>query len=291
MGVKELIRDGYLCALISKAGAHKADTESLGRRGGEFIASEAEAMMDDDVLVKAACREIANYTRDRKSCLIFATGVAHAQHIRDILEQHHQTKCGFVCGETPVAERDATLQAFKAGKLRYLVNVNVLTTGFDAPNIDCVALLRPTLSPGLYYQMVGRGFRLHPGKANCLILDYGNNVIRHGPVDQIEVKPVNRTGKGGEAPAKECEECAALVAAGYAICPECGHTFPEPEGNKHDATASTAGILSGQCEDAIWDVERVRYSVHTKKGGEQTAPKTRQVEFSNVTSAYAAKVI
>ena len=66
--------------------------------------------------------------------------------------------------------------------MKYLVNVNVLTTGFDAPNIDCVALLRPTNSPGLYYQMVGRGFRLCEGKTDCLVLDFGGNVLRHGPV-------------------------------------------------------------------------------------------------------------
>ena len=78
----------------------------------------------------------------------------------------------------------------------------MLTTGFDAPHIDCVVLLRPTMSPGLYYQMVGRGFRLHPGNQNCLVLDFGGNVLRHGPVDGIKVKASGVSGNG-QAPAKE----------------------------------------------------------------------------------------
>ena len=126
----------------------------------------------------------------------------------------------------------------------------MLTTGFDAPNIDCVAILRPTMSPGLFYQMVGRGFRLHPGKKNCLVLDFGGNVLRHGPVDQMHVRETAGGGKGGDAPAKECPECQSLIAAGYARCPDCGYEFPKPERANHDAQASTESVLSGEVSDA-----------------------------------------
>jgi hypothetical protein len=123
--------------------------------------------------------------------------------------------------------------------LKYLCNVNVLTTGFDAPNVDCVAMLRPTMSPGLFYQMVGRGFRLCEGKSDCLVLDFGGNVMRHGPVDDLRV---TEPGAGnGEAPAKECPECCALIHAAYAVCPECGHEFPPPQRQRHDADAPTFG--------------------------------------------------
>ena len=161
VGVRELIVQGYLCPLKTKAGRRKVDTSGLHVRGGEFIAGEVEALMDEDSLVRSACREIVEHTRDRHSVLIFAAGVQHALHVQRILgEMGHE--CGFVCGETLPFDRAETLKRFKDGDLKYLVNVNVLTTGFDAPNIDCVALLRPTMSPGLYYQMVGRGFRLRP---------------------------------------------------------------------------------------------------------------------------------
>ena len=276
VGVRELIVGGYLCPLISKAGKVKADTTSLHVRGGEFVADELESLMDSDALVRSACAEIVEHTASRNACLIFASGVKHGQHIVEVLEEYGLA-CGFVCGDTPAAERDATLSRFKSGQLKYLCNVNVLTTGFDAPHIDCVALLRPTMSPGLYYQMVGRGFRLHPSKEDCLVLDFGGNVLRHGPVDQIKVTTAERGD--GQAPAKECPECQAVIAAGFAKCPQCGYEFPPPERQKHEAKASEAGILSGQVTTTKYAVQDVFYSVHTKRGASDDAPKTLRVEY------------
>jgi DNA repair protein RadD len=156
-------------------------------------------------------------------------------------------------------------------------NVNVLTTGFDAPNIDCVVLLRPTLSPGLYYQMVGRGFRLYPGKGDFLVLDFGGNVLRHGPVDQIRVRePGNR---GGPAPVKECPECHAMIATGYARCPFCGFEFPPPERRRHEPQAGTTGLLSAEVKTTPFAVQDVFYTVYTKRGGAESAPKSMRVDY------------
>jgi len=277
VGVRELIRDGFLCPLVSKAGKAKADTTALHVRGGEFVADEVETLMDQETLVRSACAEIVEHTASRNACLLFAAGVKHGQHVVEMLRREHGIECGFVCGETPSAERDATLRRFKAGELQYLCNVNVLTTGFDAPHIDCVALVRPTMSPGLYYQMVGRGFRLHPSKENCLVLDFGGNVLRHGPVDEIKVTTLDRGN--GQAPAKECPECQAVIAAGFARCPQCGYEFPPPERTKHDAKASEAGVLSGQVTTTKYRVQDVIYSVHTKRGASDDDPKTLRVDY------------
>ncbi len=277
VGVRELIVGGYLCPLITKAGINKADFARLHVRGGEFVADEMEALMDDDRLVEAACGETVGYTRDRRGVLIFASGVKHGEHIVRVLAERHGVECGFVTGETPTRERDAILGRFRRGELKYLCNVNVLTTGFDAPHIDCVALVRPTLSPGLYYQMVGRGFRLHPDKQDCLVLDFGGNVLRHGPVDDIKVTTVDHGD--GPAPAKECPECQAVIAAGFATCPQCGYEFPTPERRKHDAKASEAGILKGQVTTTQYRVDDVYYSVHTKRGASEDAPKTMRVDY------------
>ncbi len=277
VGVRELIRDGFLCPLITKAGKAKADTNDLHVRAGEFMADEVEDLMDQDGLVQSACAEIVEHTSCRQACLIFASGVKHGRHIVEVLSRQHGIECGFVSGETPIPERDATLGRFRRGELKYLCNMNVLTTGFDAPHIDCVALVRPTMSPGLYYQMVGRGFRLHPAKQNCLVLDFGGNVLRHGPVDQIQV--VTRDRGNGEAPAKECPECQAVIAAGYAVCPQCGFEFPPPERQKHEAKASEAGILSGQVTDVEYDVYDITFSVHTKRDAPPDAPKTMRVDY------------
>jgi DNA repair protein RadD len=178
VGVRELVRDGYLCPPVAKAGRTPVDTNGLAVRGGEFVADEAERLMDHEALVRAACAEVVEHTRDRNACLIFAAGVKHGEHVVRVLAERHGVDCGFVTRATRPNHRDDLLERFRQGRLKYLCNVNVLTTGFDAPIVDCVALLRPTLSPGLYYQMVGRGFRLHPGKANFLVLDFGGNVLR-----------------------------------------------------------------------------------------------------------------
>jgi len=277
VGVRELIRDGFLCPLISKAGRAKADMSSLHIRGGEFISDEVESLMDQETLVSSAASEIMEYTVERKACLIFASGVQHGQHIVEVLSEEHGVECGFVCGETSIPERDATLARFKAGELKYLCNVNVLTTGFDAPHIDCVALVRPTMSPGLYYQMVGRGFRLHPSKENCLVLDFGGNVLRHGPVDEIKVTTMDRGD--GKAPAKECPSCQAVIAAGFATCPQCGYVFPPPDRQQHDPKASEAGILSGQVTTTKFQVEDIHYSIHIKRGASDDAPRTLRVDY------------
>ena len=278
VGVRELIAQGYLCPLKTKAGRRKADTSGLHIRAGEFIAGEVEALMDDDALVHSACREIVEQTRDRNSVLIFAASVQHAQHVQRVLaDMGHE--CGFVCGESSGIFRDDILRRFKDGELKYLVNVNVLTTGFDAPNIDCVALLRPTNSPGLYYQMLGRGFRLHPAKTNCLVLDFGGNILRHGPVDALQIKDKSDRKGNNEAPAKECPNCQALIHASYTLCPDCDHEFPPPERDKHDGSASTAGVLSGEVTETDYEVSSVYYSIHTKRGAPPDHPKTLRVDY------------
>ncbi len=279
VGVRELIVQDYLCPLKTKAGRRKADFEGLrtsGGRGGEFIAGEVEALMDDDALVGSACYEIIEHTKDRHSVLIFAAGVKHAQHVQRVLGGLGH-ECGFVCGDTLPFDRAETLDRFKSGDLKYLVNVNVLATGFDAPGIDCVALLRPTNSPGLYYQMVGRGFRLHPSKTDCLVLDFGGNILRHGPVDALQIK--DRSSGGGEAPAKECPKCQAVIHAAYSVCPECGFEFPPPQREQHDRQASTAGILTGEVTETEYEVQDTYYSAHVKRDAPEGHPRTLRVDY------------
>lgn len=288
IGVRELICDGFLSKLTSKAGIARADTSKLKLRAGEFVASEVEEVMDDIRLVEAACAEIVEMTKDRQSVLIFASGIRHGQHVCDILRDKHGVECGFVTGSTPDEQRDEILARFRGETsyglfdrppLKFLCNVNVLTTGFDAPNVDCVVLLRPTMSPGLFYQMVGRGFRLCPGKPNCLILDFGNNTLRHGPVDQLRSREDGKSDGETEPPAKECPHCHSLLAVAYRICPDCGYEFPKPDKPKHNQRAANGGVLSGEVIDQEWEVRDILYSVHTKKGADEHAPKTMRVEY------------
>ena len=297
VGIKELISQGYLSPLLSKAGRCKVDTRELHVRAGEFVADEVERLMDDGGLVEAACAEIVEYAKNRNACLIFAAGVQHGHHVVQTFQGKHGVECGFITGTTPAAERDEILARFRGAPddslfhrppLKFVVNVQVLTVGVDVPRIDTIAILRPTMSPGLLVQMVGRGFRLHPGKSECLVLDFGGNIERHGPIDQIKTPGLKSPG-GGEAPAKECPECHSVIAAGYATCPDCGYQFPPPERQSHEAKASAAGILSGQVTIATYKVEDVTYTVHTKRGAAEDAPKTMRVEYRLALNAYKSE--
>lgn len=290
IGVKEMIAQGYLSPLISRAGRVEAKLTDLHVRGGEFLNAEITAAMDKEEITNAACNEIVQLTKERKSVLIFATSVEHCEHIAERLRALGQV-VEIVTGDTPAAERAELLDRFKGKSvpadllgnmkppLKFLVNVNVLTTGFDAPNVDCVVLLRPTASAGLYVQAVGRGFRLSPqtGKTDCLVLDYGENVLRHGPVDCVTVK--DKTSGKGKAPAKKCPECLALIHAGYGKCPECGYEFPPPETTNLQHKASNAGILSGQAVVTEYSVGSVSYSVHHKRGADESVPCTMRIDY------------
>lgn len=125
--------------------------------------------------------------------------------------------------------------------------------------------------------IVGRGLRLAPGKQNCLVLDFGGNVLRHGPVDAIQIEP--RDTGDGQAPLKECPICQAMILAGYATCPHCGYTFPPPDRKKHEAEATQAGILTGQSDVNRYEVLDIFYRVHKKKDGGPDAPKTMRVDY------------
>ncbi|TON41958.1 ATP-dependent helicase [Vibrio parahaemolyticus] len=136
---------------------------------------EAEMDMVIDKAKRATpqiVEQIIQYARERKGVMIFAATVRHAQEIHGLLPEG---ETAIVIGDTPTPERDAIIQAFKNREIKYLVNVSVLTTGFDAPHVDLIAILRPTESVSLYQQIVGRGLRLSEGKNECLVLDYAGN--------------------------------------------------------------------------------------------------------------------
>ncbi|WP_434528524.1 DEAD/DEAH box helicase [Vibrio sp. K4] len=136
---------------------------------------EAEMDMVIDKAKRATpqiVEQIIQYARERKGVMVFAATVRHAQEIHGLLPEG---ETAIVIGDTPTPERDAIIQSFKNREIKYLVNVSVLTTGFDAPHVDLIAILRPTESVSLYQQIVGRGLRLSEGKSECLVLDYAGN--------------------------------------------------------------------------------------------------------------------
>jgi DNA repair protein RadD len=222
-----LIEQGYLATLRSKVTTAKLSVDGVHKRGGEYIESELQAAVNTDPLNAAVVQEVIKLAGVRKSWLFFCAGIDHARNVAVMLNALG-VPADVVTGDTPKKERAKIIADFKAGRLKALTNANVLTTGFDYPDIDLIAMLRPTLSPGLYVQMAGRGLRLKSHTDHCLVLDFAGVVARHGPI--VAVEPPKKGGTGeGDAPIKVCDHCGEINHAAVKNCSNCGEAFPEPE--------------------------------------------------------------
>ena len=285
--IVRLIDAGYLSPLIPKEMAAQIDVSGVGTRNGEFIPGELQEAADKAELTERALNEVFHHGADRKSWLFFCTGVAHADHVAEALRDRG-VGAAVVTGSTPSAERDDILRAYKAGELRAVTNCDVLTVGFDAPQTDLLVMLRPTQSPGLYVQIMGRGMRIAPRKQNCLVLDFAGNVMRHGPINAVEVKERRGTGR---APVKKCPACSTLVHTAVRVCPDCGYEWPEVEMIRHEASASTLEIIARTKPDKPRRVEVAAMipRTHTKPG----SPVMLRVDFTTVSNSgvYTAWVL
>ncbi|MGB1201873.1 MAG: DEAD/DEAH box helicase family protein, partial [Cognaticolwellia aestuarii] len=140
---------------------------------GRFNQDDLNTLLKENTrATQSICRNILTLSETRKGVMVFAATVRHAQEVLSYFPQQHSA---LITGDTPAQKRDEIIHSFKSKRLKYLINVSVLTTGFDAPHVDFIAILRPTESVSLYQQIVGRGLRLSEGKLDCLVIDYAGN--------------------------------------------------------------------------------------------------------------------
>lgn len=261
-----MVRKGWISPLIPKQTTTHLETGSVRIQGGEYVQSELQLAVDKEAVTYAALREAINAAHDREHWLIFGTGIQHCEHIAGAL-QDLGIAAATVHSELDNSERDKRVRDFKDGRLRALVNNNVLTTGFDFPAIDCIVMLRPTASPVLWVQMLGRGTRPAYGKNNCLVLDFAGNTRRLGPINDPVIPRKRGKGPPGIAPVRLCEHCGCYshAAARYCENPECGQEFPRTV--KIQAEASSEQLIAGfAAEIANHQVDHVVYRVHKKEG-------------------------
>lgn len=304
-GIKEGIEDGWLSPLTSKPGDVEIDVSGVTKRGGEFIPGALEAAADHDEIVQAAARNLSAYAASRRSWLVFCSGVKHAHHVRDAIRATGHT-CEVVFGDMDKGERSRVIADFKAGRIRAISNADLLTKGFDAPNVDLVAMLRPTLSTGLFVQIIGRGTRpvYPPGfnpnaatreervaaiaagpKPNCLVLDFAGNCRRHGPVDLIEVGPTRGKKKSetgvtvDTVMGKNCPDCKEIEAINARVCRVCGYEWPFTAEPQHAAVADDVPILSSEMGTALTVAEHPVASWSCRAWEKEGAPDTVRVTY------------
>lgn len=264
--ITALLAGGYVCPLRSKVGHTLPDVSEVKRNGrGDYIEGALSAAVDKAEIVTGAVSEMMRIIREehRKSIVVFCVDVEHCKHVSDELRKYG-IAAPYVTAKTASAERDRLVEGFKAKRFPILLNVNVYTEGFNAKAVDCVALLRPTLSKALYVQMVGRGLRLHPDKTDCLVLDFAGCIREHGPIDQIDAGTVRIIA---------CAGCGDTFSRAIGQCPHCGWAIPpqvcerldaedeERERRLHGTKASKAPIIS---EPEWLEVDDVVIHLHRK---------------------------
>lgn len=209
--VPELTAGGFLSPVIigDNDGALSYDTSELVvNSGGAFTAKSVSKTFNGNTKTEKIINKVVGITeeKNRKGAMIFASTISHAHEICGYLPDGQWR---VVTGTTKKAERREILADFKAKTFKYIVNVDVLTTGFDAPHVDLIAILRATESPGLLQQMIGRGLRIDPQKSECIFLDYAENISRHGLESDL-FSPEIRAGKisgGGAEISVTCPCC------------------------------------------------------------------------------------
>lgn len=259
VSIEELIYLGHLAPLRSKITNTELSTAGVHKRGGEFIESELQKAVDVEEKNIAIVDEVIRLADNRKAWIFFCAGVKHAGHIAEALRVRGIV-AEAISGETTKTEREQIIRDFKAGKIRAITNCSVLTTGFDHPDIDLIALLRPTMSPGLYIQMAGRGLRPKSHTDHCLVLDFAGAVATHGPITAVQSP--DKAGEGnGEAPVKVCDNCHELCHPSVRECPACGALFPPPEEKK--LTLHNDDIMGNEKQEL--EVSSWNWSKHTSR--------------------------
>jgi DNA repair protein RadD len=272
-----LIRQDYLAALWPQPTDYRVCLKDIRIENGDYKADQLNALMEQDAVIDAILAEAIPLAQadDRKHWLVFCAGAAAAHKTAANL-QARGISAAVVEGNTPAKDRAQFIADFKVGRLTALVSVGVLTTGFDAPVTDCLIIARPTISPVLHVQIMGRGMRPTDAKCamegerrrGCLVLDFCGNVDRHGPIDHLQLKGPSPKKR---EPTKTCPECQAEISQFANPCPQCCHEFdvaekPPVEAPQAGKSAIIAGI-SPIVPPVRYSVSRVAYSRHVGKSG------------------------
>ena len=231
--ISTLINEGYLVkprTFVIDVGVQD-ELRNVRKTISDFDMLEVAEIMNRRAINKRVVEEWSSKAGDRKT-VVFCSTIQHAQNLcEEFVQIGVNAKC--VTGDTPREEREEILHDLAHGDVQVVVNVAVLTEGFDAPPVSCVVLTRPCSFKSTMVQMIGRGLRtVDPEefpdviKTDCIVLDFGTSILTHGSLDDaVDLDGSDGDGRNGEAPVKVCPECDSFVPLAVRECPMCGHTF------------------------------------------------------------------
>ena len=270
ISILELIEKGKLSTITTpKDKLISADFTDLkiNKINGDFTTSSADFAISK--IVMPAMSQAISLAKDRKSWVVFCPSIRILEKVESLLNLNG-ISCRSITGDTNSKKRKNDIEDFKQYKFQALLTVDALTTGFNAQNIDCLIVLRPTQSSGLLVQILGRGMRIFPGKIDCLLLDYGGNLERHGPIDRIQPPPIksSRKKKGEDEitirPVKFCPRCEQESAPNVQACPFCNYEYPILK--NIEEKASCAEVFSKKHEPLEPKVNFILKTRHKKEG-------------------------
>ena len=248
----ELIASGHLVpprTFVIDVGVQD-ELRSVRKTLSDYDMAEVAEIMDRAPVTDEVIRHWKEKAgSEGRQTVVFCSTVAHAAHVTEAFREAG-VSAALITGTLEADTRKGILDAYAAGRIRVIVNVAVLTEGWDHPPTSCVVLLRPSSDKSTMIQMVGRGLRTvdpaeHPGivKTDCVVLDFGTSSLTHGTLEQdVDLDGHTPTG---EAPTKTCPACAADIPLGSRECPLCGELLVEPEDEGEPREGASGGALAG----------------------------------------------
>lgn len=266
---QDLLALGYVAPITNKASGNPDLAEVRVASTGDYVIEGIENVMLEKEMLDASVAAIIRYSHNRKKNLIFCVSVDHCNILQKALEVNG-VEAKVVVGATDKDERRETLANFKSGELKHLITCELLLKGYDNPAIDMLTCLRPTMSKGLWEQLLGRAVRLFEGKENALLVDMSGNLSEHGPLGAPFVEKNKKEAK--KSMGRICPSCETFCKVTDTICNDCDYAFPPPETplvrHKTEADMTSKTIYTGEVE--TYQVEGVRYREHTSKAGNKT---------------------
>jgi len=291
--IKWAIDKGWLVRPSMKFSNERFETQNLRTRLGDFDMKQLKEITANEVKASRQIADAMPKIKDRKKIIWHTTSIAHAEMIQRLLPEESV----MVHSKMKKCLREKNLQKFKSTGIRHLVFILIVSEGFDEPCIDTVILMRPTKSPVLYIQTVGRSLRRFPGKKDALILDYGETVVNCGPLDKPHVKEGGSRSRVRPTDMKFCPECLEYLETKIVECPSCGHSFKqEIDYMKKLSTRAKEGKLFSDKTNALEWIEvnpdRSNVSVYESKAGNTCLKFTfRPSNILSTTASYNKFVI
>lgn len=269
-GLKKLIEEGYLSHIETLNSSVRVNLDGVKKSGDDY--NQTEAGVKFDAIINDAVEDMRQHfkTHNIRTAVIFASSIANANHILNAWGDDSTMR--IISGESSKQGRKNALEWLKNGSgCRYIVNVNLLTEGFDYRALECVVLLRATISPGLLIQMVGRVIRPHDDKVHGYLIDYGTNIERltHGGIESIKIPVVGE--KKEKIPTKECTAVNEGVYCGEQNnlsakkCKKCKAEFiSESEDGNYSMRTRAEALKAKQEETFDYDVHEVYFEHYQK---------------------------